>query len=94
MKPTGVALASVGGNGAIAVLWNWACPQLGMLQPTEQAAIHATLVGVTVAGIAVLVRLVARSSAWAERELATEPRPTGARAWRLELLAGLSGGKP
>lgn len=89
MKPTGVALTTVGGNGALAVAWNWLCPELGMLQPTEQAALHTTLAAITAGAIAVAVRLAGRTAAWAERELATEPRPTGARAWRLELLAGL-----
>jgi hypothetical protein len=89
MKPTGVALTAVTGNGGLAVLWNLACPQLGMLQPAEQAVLHTCLAAITTALLAVLVRLAQRLSLWAHRELDLEPAPTGARAFRLELLAGL-----
>jgi len=89
MRPTGVALTAIGGNGTLAVIWNLACPQLGMLQPAEQAALHTVLAACVAGMLAVGVRLVARTSAWAERELQSTPPPTGARAWRLEILAGL-----
>jgi hypothetical protein len=93
VKPTGVALTAVAGNGGLAVLWNITCPQLAQFSPAEQAAMHTLLASIAAGTIAVLVRLVARTAHWAERELANDPPPTGARAWRLELLAGLHGGQ-
>jgi hypothetical protein len=60
-----------------------------MLQPGEQAVLHTALAASVTGLLAVSVRLVARLSRRAELELASDPRPTGSRAWRLELLAGL-----
>lgn len=93
MKPTGVALTVATSGGGMAVVWNLLCPRLAMLEPGEQAALHTMLVTMAAAVIAIAVRVSRRLSRWAERELAATPAPTGSRAFRLEILAGLHEGE-